>query len=182
MDDDAPPNAGAVRRRAILAGRDGARAVDGDAERVHRSVAPFAFLKGYDWRRMLPYDATAGITVGCMLVPQGMAYALLAGLPPVVGLYASGVPVIAYAALGASGQLSVGPTAVISMLVLGVLNDSNPTGDVAEAKAIALLLAFLSGAIMILLGLLRMGGVSNFVSHSVLPVTSPLFCIFYLPA
>ena len=54
------------------------------------------------------------------------------------------------------------------MLVLGVLNDANPTGDVAEAQALALLLAFLSGAIMVLLGLLRMGGVSNFVSHSVL--------------
>ena len=62
-------------------------------------------------------DVIAGVTVAVMLVPQGMAYAMLAGLPPVVGLYASIVPVFIYGLLGTSGQLAVGPVAMVSLLV-----------------------------------------------------------------
>ena len=111
-------------------------------------------------------DIYAGITVGIMLIPQGMAYALIAGLPPVYGLYAAIVPQIVYTLLGTSRHLAVGPVAMDSLLVaagLGTLSISSPE----EYIAMAITLAFLVGIIQIVLGLLRMGFFVTFLSKPV---------------
>jgi sulfate permease, SulP family len=112
-------------------------------------------------------DLVAGGTVAVMLIPQGMAYAALAGMPPVAGLYASIVPLLAYALLGTSGQLAVGPVAIVSLLTasaLAPLADGDPTTYVTLAATLALLV----GAILLLMGLLRLGALVNFLSHSVI--------------
>ncbi len=112
-------------------------------------------------------DLAAGLTVGAMLVPQAMAYALLAGLPPQVGLYAATVPLVVYALFGTSRQLSIGPVAIVSLLTasaLGGLVDEGTSGYLAAAA----LLALLVGAIHIVLGVVRLGFLVNFLSHSVL--------------
>lgn len=101
-------------------------------------------------------DFNAGITVGIMLIPQGMAYALLAGLPPIYGLYAAIVPQLVYAVLGTSRQLSVGPVAMDSLLVavaIGQLAILNPEDYISAA----LLLALLVGIIQVLLGVFKLG-------------------------
>jgi len=102
-----------------------------------------------------------------MLIPQGMAYALIAGLPPIYGLYASLVPLIVYAALGTSRQLAVGPVAMVSLLVAaGVAPLAN--GDPSRTIELAILLALLVGAIQVGLGLMRFGFVVSLLSHPVL--------------
>ncbi len=109
----------------------------------------------------------AGVTVGAMLVPQAMAYALLAGLPPAVGLYAATVPVLAYAVFGTSRQLAVGPVAIVSLLTasaLAPLVEEGTTGYVAAAA----LLALMVGVVHLVLGVGRLGFLVNFLSHSVL--------------
>ncbi|HOM59342.1 MAG TPA: SulP family inorganic anion transporter, partial [Kiritimatiellia bacterium] len=114
-------------------------------------------------------DCIAGLVVAVMLVPQAMAYAMLAGLPPVVGLYASTVPLLAYACLGTSRQLAVGPVAIVSLLVADACA-GRPSGTAVEATTItgrAAMLALLVGAIQIALGLCRAGFLLNFVSHAV---------------
>jgi SulP family sulfate permease len=111
-------------------------------------------------------DVTAGLTVGAMLIPQGMAYAQLAGLPPEVGLYAVTLPLLVYALLGSSRQLAVGPVAVVSLLTAAGLA---PMGlDPAQYMAAAAFLALLVGLINMTLGLARMGWLTNLLSHSVL--------------
>ena len=112
-------------------------------------------------------DFIAGITVAVLLIPQGMAYALIAGLPPIYGLYAALTPQIIYAFLGTSRQLAVGPVAMDSLLVaagLGALSivDSN------QYIQMAILLALTIGAIQFLLGLLKMGFIVNFLSKPVI--------------
>jgi sulfate permease, SulP family len=124
------------------------------------------WLRGYD-RATFAADAVAGLTVAVMLVPQGMAYAALAGMPPVTGLYAAIVPLVAYALLGTSGQLAFGPVAIVSLLTatgLATLADGDPTTYVTLAAVLALLV----GALLLLLGLLRLGALVNFLSHSVI--------------
>lgn len=124
------------------------------------------WMPGYD-RQMLANDGMAGLIVAIMLVPQGMAYALLAGLPPEVGLYASIVPLIFYGLLGSSRALAVGPVAIVSLMVattLGTLAEAGSVGYVAGA----VLLAFLSGAILLGMGLARLGFLVNFLSHPVI--------------
>lgn len=102
-----------------------------------------------------------------MLVPQGMAYALLAGLPPVYGLYASTVPAIVYALFGTSRHMPVGPPALMALLTFaGVSALAEPGSD--EYVALALLLALMAGALQLGIGLLKMGFVTNFISHPVL--------------
>jgi SulP family sulfate permease len=118
-------------------------------------------------RRDLRGDLAAGLTIGAMLVPQAMAYALLAGLPPVVGLYAATIPVIAYALFGSSGQLAVGPVAIVSLLTATALAPLVEQGTVSYISAAALL-ALMVGAIHLVLGVFRLGFVVNFLSHSVL--------------
>ena len=112
-------------------------------------------------------DVVAGITVAALLVPQGMAYAELAGLPPVSGLYASFVPLLAYALLGSSRQLALGPTATIAVLTATVIEPLS-NGSATQALAVAGTLALLVGGICILGGLLRAGFVVNFLSQPVL--------------
>ncbi|NTW02825.1 MAG: sodium-independent anion transporter, partial [Oscillochloris sp.] len=118
-------------------------------------------------RADLPSDVVAGIVTAIMLIPQSMAYAQLAGLPPQSGLYASVVPLIIYALLGTSGQLSVGPVAITSLLVFSGVGALADPGS-ARYIALVLLLAIIVGAIKLSLGLLRMGAILNFISHPVL--------------
>ncbi len=111
-------------------------------------------------------DLASGLTVGVMLIPQGMAYAYIAGLPPVYGLYASIVPILIYAILGTSRQLAVGPVAMVSLLTATAI--SSFTGLSAEQYiSYAILLAFMVGAIQFVLGLFRLGFLVNFLSHPV---------------
>tara|TARA_B100001059_G_scaffold235582_1_gene281740 strand:+ start:5165 stop:6892 length:1728 start_codon:yes stop_codon:yes gene_type:complete len=118
-------------------------------------------------KKSVQNDLIAGLTVGVMLVPQGMAYALLAGLPPVFGLYAALVPQIIYAMMGTSRQLSVGPVAMDSLLVASGLAALNLSG-IDEYLSMAIFLAFFMGLIQIILGLLRMGFLVNFLSKPVI--------------
>ncbi len=112
-------------------------------------------------------DLAAGMTVGAMLVPQAMAYALLAGLPPEVGLYAATVPVVIYALFGTSRQLAVGPVAIVSLLTASALAPLVEEGTAGYLGAAALL-ALMVGIIHIVLGVGRLGFLVNFLSHSVL--------------
>lgn len=112
-------------------------------------------------------DVNAGVTVGIMLIPQGMAYAVLAGLPPIYGLYASIAPLILYAIFGTSRQLAVGPVAIVSLLVVAGV------GEIAEVGSdrfiqLAIMTAFGVGIFQFLMGLFRMGFLVNFLSHPVL--------------
>src|SRR5690606_34981550 len=100
-------------------------------------------------------DLTAGLTVAVMLIPQGMAYAGLAGMPPVTGLYAGIVGILAYALLGTSGALAVGPVAITSLLTVEGLAGVAEPGDPAY-PALAALLALMVGAVLLLLGLARL--------------------------
>ena len=112
-------------------------------------------------------DLFAGLTVGVMLIPQGMAYAMLAGLPPIFGLYAAFVPQIIYAFMGTSRQLAVGPVAMDSLLVaagLGALAISK----IEDYISMAVFLAFFMGVIQLLLGILRMGFLVQLLSKPVI--------------
>lgn len=115
----------------------------------------------------LKSDLLAGITVAVLLIPQGMAYALIAGLPPIYGLYAALVPQIIYVVLGTSRQLAVGPVAMDSLLVaagLGTLSIVEPS----QYIQMAILLALLMGAIQFSLGLFKMGFIVDFLSKPVI--------------
>lgn len=118
-------------------------------------------------RPMLRGDVVAGLTVAVMLIPQGMAYANLAGMPPVTGLYAAIVGIIAYALLGSSGSLAVGPVAITSLLTLSGLH-AVVSPDDPSYPAVAALLALAVGAVLVLAGLLRLGFLVNFLSHPVI--------------
>ncbi len=118
-------------------------------------------------RAWLGGDLAAGFTVGVMLIPQGMAYAMIAGLPPVFGLYAALLPQVAYAVLGSSRQLAVGPVAMDSLLVasgLGALALVGPTDYISAA----LFLALFVGTIQVLFGLFRGGFLVDFLSRPVI--------------
>lgn len=133
-------------------------------------------VKGYipilDWlpkyqKTDLQGDLSAGLTVGIMLIPQGMAYAMLAGLEPIHGLYAVTVPLILYAIFGTSRQLAVGPVAMVSLLTaagIATLNASSPE----QYLLYAISLAFLVGLIQFGMGMFKLGFVVNFLSHPVI--------------
>ncbi len=123
-------------------------------------------LRGYR-RDTLRADLIAGLTVAVMLVPQAMAYAVLAGLPPVSGLYASIVPLVVYAVLGTSGSLAVGPVAIISLLTAAALGPL-AGGDPTRYAALAATLATLVGGLQLLLGAVRAGRLVTFLSHGVI--------------
>lgn len=112
-------------------------------------------------------DLGAGLTIAAMLVPQAMAYALLAGLPPEVGLYAATVPVLIYAVFGTSRQLAVGPVAIVSLLTATALAPLAEEGT-ADYLAAAAVLALMVGAVHLVLGFGRLGFLVNFLSHAVL--------------
>lgn len=112
-------------------------------------------------------DLIAAVIVTIMLIPQSLAYALLAGLPPEAGIYASIVPIILYAIFGTSRALAVGPVAVVSLLTASAVGQVAEQGTAGYAIA-ALTLAFLSGGFLLLLGVLRLGFLANFLSHPVI--------------
>jgi sulfate permease, SulP family len=112
-------------------------------------------------------DLFAAVIVTIMLVPQSLAYAMLAGLPPVVGLYASILPLIAYALFGTSRTLAVGPVAVVSLMTAAAVAPLAATGT-AEYVTAAITLAFLSGLVLLAMAVLRLGFLANFLSHPVI--------------
>ena len=112
-------------------------------------------------------DAVAASVVTLMLIPQSLAYALLAGLPPEAGLYASMAPLVVYAVFGTSSTLAVGPAAVTSLMTAVALGPVAAAGSLGYATAAALL-ALLSGAMLFAMGALRLGFVANFLSHPVI--------------
>jgi sulfate permease, SulP family len=112
-------------------------------------------------------DLSAGVTVGIMLIPQGMAYAMIAGLPPVYGLYAALLPQVIYALLGTSRQLAVGPVAMDSLLVASGLGALSLSG-INDYIAMAVFLSLFMGSIQLLLGLLKIGFLVNFLSRPVI--------------
>lgn len=121
-----------------------------------------------DYRRdTFVRDALAAVIVTLMLVPQALAYALLAGLPPEVGLYASMLPLVIYALFGTSATLAVGPVAVASLMTAAALGEIAQAGS-PEYVAGALVLAALSGLILVGMGILRLGFLANFLSHPVI--------------
>ena len=128
------------------------------------SLPALGWVREYD-RRKFTDDMLASLIVMIMLIPQSLAYALVAGLPPEAGLYASILPLMVYAFLGSSRVLSVGPVAVLSLMTAAALGGLQLSS--AQYMAAAMTLAFLSGAFLFLLGLLRMGFVANFMSHPV---------------
>ena len=132
-----------------------------------RRILPFLeWITDYN-KGWFSKDLIAGLTVGIILIPQGMAYAMIAGLPPVYGLYASLVPMIVYAFFGTSRQLAVGPVAMDSLLLAAGLGTLAITST-DDYIAMALLLAFCVGAVQLTLGVLRMGFLVNFLSKPVI--------------
>ncbi len=131
-----------------------------------------SYIPAFDWlsnykKVQFKGDLAAGLTVGVMLIPQGMAYAMIAGLPPIYGLYASTLPLIIYALLGTSRQLAVGPVAMISLLTatgIGAL----AAGGTETYIALAITLALMVGLIQFLLGVFHLGFLVNFLSHPVI--------------
>ncbi|RUA17973.1 MAG: sodium-independent anion transporter, partial [Flavobacteriia bacterium] len=118
-------------------------------------------------KALLRGDIAAGITVGIMLVPQGMAYAMIAGMPPIYGLYAALVPQLVYGLMGTSRQLAVGPVAMDSLLVatgVGALRLLNEEDYIAAV----LFLTLLIGGLQLLMGIFRMGFFVNFLSKPVI--------------
>ena len=112
-------------------------------------------------------DLVAAMIVTIMLVPQSLAYAMLAGLPPQVGLYASILPLIAYTVFGTSRALAVGPVAVVSLMTAAAVGQVAAPGTPDYLTA-AITLAFLSGLILVAMSLLRLGFLANFLSHPVI--------------
>jgi SulP family sulfate permease len=130
------------------------------------------FLPFLEWlpnykRSDLQGDISAGLTVGVMLIPQGMAYSMLAGLPPIYGLYASTIPLIIYALFGTSRQLAVGPVAMVALLISSGVGALAPLGS-EEFIAYAILLAMMVGVIQFAMGAFRLGFLVNFLSHPVI--------------
>ncbi len=133
---------------------------------IQKIFPAFDWLRHYK-RSDLRGDLSAGFVVAIMLVPQGMAYALLAGLPPVMGLYASTVPLLVYALFGSSRQLAVGPVAMISLLVFAGLSDFAEPGS-EQYLGFVFLLALIVGVTQFAMGLFRIGALINFLSHAVI--------------
>ena len=133
---------------------------------LKRYLPILAWLPHYH-RRLLGADLLAGIIVTVMVIPQSLAYALLAGLPAVVGLYASILPAVLYALLGTSRTLAVGPVAIIALMTGAALSGVATPGSPEYLQA-ALVLSLLSGLMLTAMGLLRLGFFTNFLSHPVI--------------
>ena len=133
--------------------------------RMRDYLPALSWLQGYSVD-YLKADMIAGIVVTMMLIPQSLAYALLAGMPAEVGLYASILPLVAYALFGSSRTLSVGPVAVVSLMTMVSLGNLVEQGT-ADYLSAAIALAFLSGLFLLIMGLFKLGFVANFISHTV---------------
>ncbi|MDZ7602380.1 MAG: sulfate permease [Hoeflea sp.] len=134
-------------------------------DRLARFMPVFDWGRRYD-RAALGNDLVAAVIVTIMLIPQSLAYALLAGLPAETGIYASIAPILLYAIFGTSRVLAVGPVAVVSLMTAAAIGNLAAPGS-PELFTAAITLAFLSGLILILLGALRLGFLANFLSHPV---------------
>ena len=138
-----------------------------------RTTGLTCYLPILDWgadaydRKTLTSDLVAAVIVTIMLIPQSLAYALLAGLPPEIGLYASILPLVAYALFGTSRALAVGPVAVVSLMTAAAIGNLG-LSTIADQVLAAITLAFLSGLILVLMGVLRLGFLANFLSHPVI--------------
>ena len=133
---------------------------------LERNLPILQWGKTYN-RDTLTSDIVAAVIVTIMLIPQSLAYALLAGLPPEMGLYASILPLVAYAVFGTSRALAVGPVAVVSLMTAAAVGNLALQGT-AEYAAAAITLAFISGVMLTLMGVFRLGFVANFLSHPVI--------------
>ncbi|MCP5151676.1 MAG: sulfate permease [Ectothiorhodospiraceae bacterium] len=133
---------------------------------IERWLPCVGWLRRYH-AELLRGDAMAAVIVTIMLIPQSLAYAMLAGLPPEVGLYASIAPLAAYALLGSSGALAVGPVAVVSLMTAAAVGDLAAVGT-PEYRGAAVVLAALSGIFLLALGLLRLGFLASLLSHPVI--------------
>ncbi|WP_394178453.1 SulP family inorganic anion transporter [Yoonia maritima] len=133
---------------------------------ITRYLPILSWGKDYN-RTTLSNDLVAAVIVTIMLIPQSLAYALLAGLPPEAGLYASIAPIILYTIFGTSRALAVGPVAVVSLMTAAALSNIVEQGTMGYAVA-ALSLAALSGVILLAMGLFRLGFIANFLSHPVI--------------
>ncbi|MDP2734408.1 MAG: SulP family inorganic anion transporter, partial [Hoeflea sp.] len=135
-------------------------------DRLARFMPVFDWGRRYD-RDALGNDLLAAVIVTIMLIPQSLAYALLAGLPAETGIYASIAPIVLYAIFGTSRALAVGPVAVVSLMTAAAIGNLAEPGS-PELLLAAITLAFLSGVFLILLGVLRLGFLANFLSHPVI--------------
>ncbi len=133
---------------------------------IKKLIPILSWLPDYK-RQYIRNDIFSGLTVGIMLIPQGMAYALIAGLPPVYGLYAALMPQVVYAIFGTSRQLAVGPVAMDSLLVAAGLTVIAQAGSELYIE-MAIILAFLMGAMQLLFGVFRLGFLVNFLSKPVI--------------
>lgn len=130
-----------------------------------RQLLPaLVWLKRYD-RKSLTEDLLAAVIVAIMLIPQSLAYALLAGLPPEMGLYASILPLLVYTLFGSSRVLSVGPVAVMSLMTAAALGSLSLSAE--NYMVAAMTLAFMVGLLLFVLGVFKLGFVANFMSHPV---------------
>lgn len=129
-----------------------------------RKLPFLGFLAGYR-KGYLPGDVIGGTTIALMLIPQSIAYAILAGLPPITGLYASIFPVLIYGLLGSSGVLTLGPTAITSIMILGSIGGIATTPE--SWLMLSGMLALTLGAVYVLAGMLRLGFVVNLLSRPV---------------
>ena len=135
------------------------------SERLNRLLPPRLWLRDYR-RSTFAADVLAAVIVTIMLIPQSLAYALLAGLPAEMGLYACILPLVAYALLGSSRTLSVGPVAVVSLMTATAVGKLAASGSLGYATA-AISMALLSGLMLLGMGLLRFGQLANLLSHPV---------------
>ena len=133
---------------------------------LQRLIPILEWLPNYT-RSRFKGDFIAGITVAIILIPQGIAYALIAGLPPIYGLYCALVPQLVYAVFGSSRQVAIGPVAMDSLIVATGVSTLALAGSDSYI-AIAILLAFMVGGIQFLLGVFRLGFVVNFLSKPVI--------------
>ena len=145
-----------------------ATSIDTDraSQRISRWLPIVAWLREYD-RESFARDSFAALIVTLMLIPQSLAYAMLAGLPAQVGLYASIAPLIAYAMFGTSRTLSVGPVAVVSLMTAASAGEIASAGVIGYVDA-ALTLALLSGVVLLGMAALRLGSLATFLSHPVI--------------
>ena len=133
---------------------------------LKKYIPILSWLPNYN-KAALSGDLSAGLTVGVMLIPQGIAYAMIAGLPPIYGLYTAMTPQIIYAIFGTSRQLSVGPTAMDSLIVAAGITSIATVGP-DNYIAAAIMLAFLMGLMQLAFGVFKLGFLVNFLSKPVI--------------
>ncbi|WP_075341871.1 SulP family inorganic anion transporter [Tenacibaculum agarivorans] len=134
--------------------------------KLHRIIPLLEWLPNYK-KTQFKADLIAGLTVATVLIPQGIAYALIAGLPPIYGLYSALIPQIIYAIFGSSRQVAIGPVATDSLIVAASVSTMALMGSESYIM-IAIFLAFLVGTIQFLMGVFRLGFIVNFLSRPVI--------------